>query len=208
MTEYNSENQSITIQVPTTFLEEIGTVEKELKVAGKFEKLSPNLQDWLNTIQEGISMPKEQLPKELNDTLQEYITSFRAEMAQFLQGKIAQEIDVVKFKDGILLDIKQRVFVMNTEGYIGEVDTVQDAISKLDKTIGNLKRGDLDVLNQKASSLNLNTNPNQIFFGDNIVIIKSNTERFWTKDQAIFDAKQIKNHLLNLYKKKKQNLKP
>ncbi|MPS73304.1 MAG: hypothetical protein E2590_09170 [Chryseobacterium sp.] len=137
--------------------------------------------------------------------VEEYIDAFRSGMASFLQGKIAQQIDVFQFEDGFLLDIKQKSFLSNTDKYWQKVDTLQNAIDLLDLKIGDQTRGDIENLKKQVSSIQKDGNDNNILFGDSIIIIKNNNQKLWTKEQASFDAQEVKNHLLFLYKQYKKN---
>lgn len=225
MSEFEQENKSEKVSIPISFAEDyLSTLKKirtqfeqnptkrtlltdKLSSLLKEAKFDAQILELEKMIEEhdteknhdsgakGIAMPSE-----ISNLTDSYINAFRVGMASFLQGKISQEIDIVEFDNGVLLDIKQRSFLTNTNQFLGVVDKPEYAIDLLQEKIGDLKRTDLKLLKDTFSEHKFTADTNIIYLGESIIIVKGKKENLWTEKQASSDAEKIKKHLLELHK--------
>lgn len=135
---------------------------------------------------------------ELKSKVQTYINCFRNEIGQYLHKSIGQQFNIVGFPSGVIIEIKQGPDVSNMDSFKGKVTEIGKAFNRLGRRLENYFEGEKLAAHQQAFNQNKRyvQDGTELLFGNGIVIIAGNEDRFWTESNARADVKEIVDHML------------
>lgn len=132
--------------------------------------------------------------EDLKKKLHEYINVFRTKIGTHLRPEFGQEIRVVGFPDGVILNVLQKPYIWNEDKFMGFAPSLTDAFTAVNKRIEDYLEG--EELTSYLSAVKEGKMPfdgPNILFGDGLLIIKSKEE--WTIENAQKDVSDIINYI-------------
>jgi|GEM_PF-5132731 len=139
---------------------------------------------------------------ELQEKVQDYISSFRKMTSRYLPLAVGQDVTSVCFDEGVLINIEIGRQIRNSDNFLSDVKTITDAFNVVSK--------DFNQLPDHVDRVKNNLRPvdgTYIAVLDSLIIIKGQGDEFWSTEQVMKDVDAILNLVENTSTKENKPLK-
>lgn len=125
--------------------------------------------------------------------IQTYVSTFRKRFSEFLEDGIGQEISIVGFSTGVLIDIRQDPEISSADIFMQKTQNLTEAFNQIGKEINHFLNDDQNAKLQAKFQNEVSNESTEIFIGTGISLVKGNAEQLWTKVAAEKDVKSVIN---------------
>ncbi|WP_412476614.1 hypothetical protein [Flavobacterium sp. TBRC 19031] len=135
---------------------------------------------------------QEQYDENLQKEIIGYINVFRKKIAEFLVDDMGQEIKIVGFPDGVLLDVKYEENILNRDFFAPKAKNLKEAFNQTGrKGVEFFDGEELSEFENKINNNQMTSEGTQILIAESIVIFKGEDKDFWSAKAAQDDVDLI-----------------
>jgi hypothetical protein len=131
---------------------------------------------------------------EIQQTIQGYVNTFRKKMSDYIDDGVGQEFRVFNFPNGILIDIRQGMFLANNDIFNASEGSLEAAFNKVGKSPEKFfTEEDFNRLKSDFEGGNRKHGTEILIGSDSVIVLKGNDNDLWSGATASSDVESIVN---------------